>query len=199
MVGTKAAAVQRKRSKRIAAIQNLYGSHQLNAQPRTWKSKGFGETKEGEPRMLPFRGILCTTDFSEAAEKGVKAAEELARHFDADLYLLHVVSPLPTMPGGLAPTGFHIPSVLEEIKESAMASLKQQIKRETSKRLSITPMAIIGDPATEITRRAKELKADLIVIATHGQSGLKKFVSGSVAEKVLRMSHCPVLSVGDGA
>jgi nucleotide-binding universal stress UspA family protein len=138
---------------------------------------------------------MCTTDFSEAAEQGIKAADELARHFGADLYLVHVVAPLPTIPGASAPTGFHIPSVLKEIKDAALKSLEQLIKREISMKVRIEPVVLAGDPATEIARKAEELATDLIVIATHGQSGWKKLVSGSVTEKVVRIAPCPVLAV----
>jgi nucleotide-binding universal stress UspA family protein len=145
--------------------------------------------------ILPIRKILCTTDFSEAAEQGVKAADELARNFGADLYLLHVVAPLPTVPAGPAPMGFHIPSVLKEIKDTALKSLEQLIKREISMRVRIEPVVLAGDPASEIARKAEDLGADLIVIATHGQSGWKKLVAGSVTEKVVRLAPCPVLTV----
>ena len=145
--------------------------------------------------FLPIRKIMCTTDFSEAAEQGIKAADELARHFGADLCLVHVVAPLPTIPGASAPTGFHIPSVLKEIRDAALKSLEQFIKREISMKVRIEPVVLAGDPATEITRKAEELATDLIVIATHGQSGWKKLMSGSVTEKVVRMAPCPVLVV----
>jgi nucleotide-binding universal stress UspA family protein len=145
--------------------------------------------------LLPIRKIMCTTDFSEAAEQGVKTADELARHFGADLYIVHVVAPLPTISGAAAPTGFHIPSVLKEIKDSAITSLEQLIKREISMKVRVEPAVLAGDPATEIAQKAENLAADLIVIATHGQSGWKKLVSGSVTEKVVRLAPCPVLAV----
>jgi nucleotide-binding universal stress UspA family protein len=145
--------------------------------------------------ILPIRKILCTTDFSEAAEQGVKAADELARHFGAELYLVHVVAPLPTVPGGPAPTGFHIPSVLKEIKDAALKSLEQLIKREISMRVRIEPVVLAGDPAYEIAQAAADNRVDLIVMATHGQSGWKKIVAGSVTEKVVRVAPCAVLAV----
>lgn len=66
--------------------------------------------------MLPLKKIVCPTDFSEPADEGLKIARELATQFSAEMLLVHVVTPLPAMHGGVAPTGFHIPAVLEELK-----------------------------------------------------------------------------------
>jgi nucleotide-binding universal stress UspA family protein len=145
--------------------------------------------------MLPVKKIICPTDFSEASKEGLRAAEELARHFGADLFLVHVIAPLPTIPGASAPTGFHIPSVLKEIQASAMKMLEHLIKRDVSMRVRVEPVVLQGDPAREIVRVAEERSADLIIIASHGESGWQRFVSGSVAEKVVRLATCPVLTV----
>ena len=145
--------------------------------------------------MLPLEKIICSTDFSEPSFEGLKAADELAGHFGAQVILLHAIAPMPTMPGIGAPTGFHIPPVLKDMEGKAAEEL-ERIKAEKMNRGSDTrTMVIYGKPADEIVRIATEEKADIIVIATHGQSGWKRLISGSVTERIVRMASCPVLAV----
>jgi nucleotide-binding universal stress UspA family protein len=145
--------------------------------------------------MLPLEKIICSTDFSDSSFKGLKVANELADHFGAQVILLHVIAPMPTMAGAGAPTGFHIPPVLKEMEGQAAQELErlQSEKFETS--IDVRTMVIYGQPANEIVRVAEEEKADIIVIATHGQSGWTRFISGSVTERVVRTASCPVLMV----
>ena len=75
--------------------------------------------------MLPLKKIVCPTDFSEPAHEGLKIARELATQFSSEILLVHVVTPLPAMHGGAAPTGFHIPAVLKELEGSAKSSLEE--------------------------------------------------------------------------
>jgi len=145
--------------------------------------------------MLPLKKILCPTDFSEPAYEGFKIARELATQFSAEMLLVHVVSPLPLMHGGAAPTGFHIPAVLEEIQESAKNSLEKIRLEKLPDEIKTRTFVIQGRPAHEIVQLAQQEKADIIVIATHGESGWQRFVFGSVAEKVVRNAECPVLTI----
>lgn len=108
---------------------------------------------------------------------------------------MHVVVPMPTIHGGAAPTGFHIPSVLEEIRESAKKSLEKIQREMLPAEISTRAFVIHGRPAHEIVKLAAEKKADIIVIATQGESGWQRFVFGSVAENVVRHAECPVLTV----
>jgi nucleotide-binding universal stress UspA family protein len=102
---------------------------------------------------------------------------------------------MPTMQGGAAPTGFHIPTVLEEIQASAQKSLDEIRREKIPNEIQARTFVIYGKPAHEIVNLAAEENADVIVIATHGESGWQRFVFGSVAEKVVRFSECPVLTV----
>ncbi len=145
--------------------------------------------------MLPLRKILFPTDFSEPAFEGFKIARELAAQFSAEMLLVHVVSPLPAMHGGVAPTGFHIPSVLEEIQKSANKSLEEIRREKLPAEIRTRTFVIHGRPAHEIVQLAAQEKVDIIVIATHGESGWQRFVFGSVAEKVVRHADCPVLTI----
>jgi nucleotide-binding universal stress UspA family protein len=145
--------------------------------------------------MLPLKKIVCPTDFSEPAYEVFKIARELATQFSAEMLLVHVVSPLPMMHGGAAPTGFHIPTVLEELQESAKNSLEKIRLEKLPGDIRAQTFVIHGRPAHEIVQLAEKEKADIIVIATHGESGWQRFVFGSVAEKVVRSAECPVLTI----
>ncbi len=141
--------------------------------------------------MLPFKKILYPTDFSEASYEALKAANELALHFSAELCLVHVVSPVvpasPEFAPGVLP--------LQEMQASAEKSLQEVALQRVSKELHVRQMVVLGGAADEIIRMSKENRADLIVIATHGQTGWRHMVFGSVAEKVVRLSPCPVLTI----
>ena len=145
--------------------------------------------------MLPIKKIICPTDFSHPSYEGLKTAVELADHFTAELILLHAVSPMPVMAGAGAPTGFHIPAVLEEMEENAAKMLEDIKSGEIKKSINIRTMVVHGRPADEIARLAEEEKAEMIVMATHGQSGWRRLISGSVTERVVRMAPCPVMAV----
>jgi nucleotide-binding universal stress UspA family protein len=145
--------------------------------------------------MLPFKKIVWPTDFSEAAYEGLKIARELATQFAAEILLVHVVAPMPTMYGGDAPTGFHIPSVLEEFQKSAQKSLDDIRREKIPADIEARKFVIAGRPAHEIVTLAAQEKADIIVISTQGESGWQRFVFGSVAENVVRHAECPVLTV----
>jgi nucleotide-binding universal stress UspA family protein len=145
--------------------------------------------------MLPLKKILWPTDFSEPAEQGLKIGLELATQFSAEMILVHVVAPMPTMHGTAAPTGFHIPSVLEELQESARMSLEEIRQTKIPAEIKSTTCVVNGKPAREIVRLAAQEKVDIIVIPTQGESGWQRFVFGSVAEKVVRLADCPVLTI----
>jgi len=145
--------------------------------------------------MLSINKILCPTDFSEASFEGLKKANELAGHFSAEIIVLYVVSPLPRIPGSTSPTGFHIPAVLEEIAESAKDQIEKLKNNYISSNIKSEGIVVIGSPPAEIVKYAAEDNVDVIVMSTHGQSGWKRLVSGSVTEKVVRMADCPVLTI----
>jgi nucleotide-binding universal stress UspA family protein len=145
--------------------------------------------------MLPWKRILWPTDFSEPAYEGLRIATELATQFSSEILLVHVVAPIPTMAGASAPTGFHIPTVLEELQESAQKSLEDIRQAKIPAGIQVRTFVVHGNPAHEIVQLAAQEKADIIVIPTHGESGWQRFVFGSVAEKVVRLADCPVLTI----
>ena len=155
--------------------------------------------------MLPFRRILVTTDFSDTSLDALPATVEIAKHFDAEILMLHVL-PVDT------PTPWDIPPYADfGLASLPLPEYESQVRKEVERRLAqvaakhIPPGAKVktivgrGDAAAEIGRTASAESADLIVLATHGWTGWRHLVFGSVAEKVLREAPCPVLSVRPSA
>jgi len=145
--------------------------------------------------MLPIKKIVCPTDFSEPSYEAIKAAGELAFHFGSELCVLHVVSPVPLVPVGGEPSGFNVSLYERELEASSKTSLEEIIKQMEWKDLKVRLIVLRGNAADEIVRTSEEENADLIVIATRGRTGLDRLLFGSVAEKVVRLAKCPVLTV----
>jgi universal stress protein A len=145
--------------------------------------------------MLPFRKILWPTDFSEPSYEALKAANELAVHFSAQLLLVHVVSMVPVIPSLMGGPSFDVALYQQELEASHKKLLDDVIKQRVPKELSVRPLVRQGDAALEIVRVVEEEKADIIVIATHGHTGWRRLVFGAVAEKVVRHATCPVLTI----
>ncbi len=147
---------------------------------------------------LDFRRILCPVDFSEASAGALKAAAGLARRFDASLTLLHVdVVPGSVIPEALLPTP---PEVATDLTAPASRPLLEW--RERAERLGASRVELrrsIGQPAAEILAFIDQGAFDLVVIGTHGRTGLGHLLVGSVAEEVVRRSRCPVLTLGTAA
>lgn len=138
--------------------------------------------------MLPFKTILFATDFSAPSNVAFEVASALARDYKARMIALHVVEPAGAGYSEFAP---YIGP--EEDKGEAMAKL--QAIKALSSRATIEHRLLEGDPAAVIAETAAETGADLIVMGTHGRTGLTRLVMGSVAEEVLRRAPCPVLTV----
>jgi nucleotide-binding universal stress UspA family protein len=145
--------------------------------------------------LLPFKRILCPTDFSEPACKAIIAAAEIAQASGAELILLHVVAPIPALDTASGAPAFDLASYQDELVRSARLALEERRRRRVPDSVCSRALVTIGDPAHEVTRIAEEEGADLIVIATHGRTGWHVRIFGSVAEKVVRLARCPVLTV----
>ena len=130
--------------------------------------------------------ILFPTDFSTAADAGLAEAETLAKARGATLLILHVEEPMMAYDGALyygpsEPTTELLDKMLHDVRPS-------------DKSIHYEHRLAMGDPATEIVRVANEENVSLIVMGTHGRSGLTRLLLGSVAELVIRHSSCPVLT-----
>ena len=136
--------------------------------------------------MFPIRTILHPTDFSEHSRAATELACALARDYGARLYVLHVL-PLTLAYGeGFAPPA---ESPLEEIK------LRLDQVGAAAPGVRIERRLFEGRPATEILSLARAMPCDLIVMGTHGRTGLGRLLMGSVAEEIVRKAPCPVLTV----
>ncbi len=145
--------------------------------------------------MLPFKKILCPTDFSESSYEAIKTGGEIAFHFGSELCILHVVSPVPVVPMGAELSAFNVSLHEQELEASSKKSLQEIINQLEWKELKVRLIVLRGNAADEIVRTAHEENSDLIVIATRGRTGLERLIFGSVAEKVVRLAKCPVLTV----
>jgi len=141
-----------------------------------------------------FKKIIVGTDFSESAEMAWQAAIQLARRLSAELVLVHVEEPLPAyaFSEGALPM---LPQLQEEVHTWAERELTTRAAQARADGVSITTAVLIGTPADALVEAAQSHGADLIVVGTHGRTGLERVIIGSVAERVVRAARCPVLTV----
>jgi universal stress protein A len=148
--------------------------------------------------MLPFKRVLCPTDFSAPSCEGVSAASEMAGMFSASLVLVHVVQPLPAAAAVASDYPIDVEALETALVEHAGKRLHEFARLHVGKGIPTTVRAVRGSVAAQILDVASDEAADLIVISTHGETGLRHVLLGSVAEKVVRMATCPVLTVHCG-
>lgn len=141
---------------------------------------------------MSFERILVATDFSESAEQAVLVAADLALKFNASLTLLTVWEIPPVSYGAT----LYLPSdIATPIHDAAQAALEQASKVLRERVPNAASLLREGEPWQEILSGAESIRADLIVVGTHGRRGLGRAFLGSVAERVVRMSKVPVLTV----
>ena len=143
---------------------------------------------------LPWKKILCPIDFSEPARAAMSAAVELSLHFEAELTLFHSYQ----LPGYTLPEGSVVasPKMLQDLADQAEAHLREWKQlAETMGAARVQTGKGIGDPAVEVVELAREGAFDLIVVGTHGRSGIRHALLGSIAERVVRHARCPVLTI----
>jgi nucleotide-binding universal stress UspA family protein len=143
--------------------------------------------------MPAFQHILVATDFGSSSDRAVRLAAELATRFTARLTVLHVLQ--------------HIPPVFPDVPVAVPVLAREEREREAKRELDAFLASLgreaplcegllrFGDPAREIVAHAEESACDLVVVGTHGRRRLSRLLLGSVAEKVVRTSHVPVLTV----
>jgi nucleotide-binding universal stress UspA family protein len=145
--------------------------------------------------MTAIHKILVTTDFSEPAHSALAYSRELARKFGAKLHILHVTENVMATVGADY-WGATFPALQEDVDADAAKRLQALLTSEDLETFGATvAVRCSRNTARAIVRYAAEENVDLIVIATHGRSGVSRMLMGSVAERVVRMASCPVLAV----
>jgi universal stress protein A len=136
--------------------------------------------------------IMVPVDFSENSRKSVSYAEAFARQFNASLVFLHVVQ-VNYAYGEFGALDFT--RLEREMRDGAQKELAALIQRQAGTGLKAESLVREGSPARVIAETARELRVDLLIISTHGYTGLKHVLMGSIAEQVVRYAPCPVLVV----
>lgn len=151
--------------------------------------------------MVKIERVVAPTDFSDSAGHALEYARRFCELFDAELHLLHVIHDLsvevPDFGMGLAFPAYleHLPERQQQMEEETLKALAELVEPGWSQQHRVSLVTRQGVPYVEIVRYARELHADLIVMGTHGRTGVSHALLGSVAERVVRKAHCPVLTV----
>jgi universal stress protein A len=143
---------------------------------------------------MQIRKILCAVDFSEPSRAALHMAADMAQKFDAELTLLHVyqVPAYPLPDGVILPSTVTVTDLFDQV-DRALADWRADVERLGAKRVKAT--SVEGQAWREIVAQASEGDFDLVVVGTHGHTGIKHLLLGSVAERVVRQAPCPVLAV----
>jgi nucleotide-binding universal stress UspA family protein len=145
---------------------------------------------------MQIRSILLPTDFSECGNFALSYAASLARKFGASIIAVHVIEPMvPTVGYSGMTEPLPIADIADQLETSAERELPRIAECEECAGLEIEEVIVHGEAAAEIVRVAKEKNADLIVLSSHGRTGIGRILFGSTAEAVVRHASCPVLVV----
>ncbi len=146
--------------------------------------------------MKSIKTILYATDYSKASERALDEAVKLAKQNNAQLWVVHAIEPLGAYATGEDYGGAELYVRLEETTQrEAEAGMKKLMQRLQKLNVKAKSLILRGTAYDQIVKAAKSKKADMIVIGTHGRTGLSKLFMGSVAGKVVSLASCPVLTV----
>ncbi len=145
--------------------------------------------------MIRIQTILHPTDFSEPSKYALDYALSFAEEYNASLRVLHVIEEVSSALYFDMLQAPPLAQLMADIEKQAQQAMEQLIASDLRARFRVETLIRKGVPFLEIIRCAEETKADIIVCGTHGRTGLKHALFGSVAEKVVRKAPCPVLSV----
>jgi nucleotide-binding universal stress UspA family protein len=145
--------------------------------------------------MKPVRSILVATDFSAASRPAFQRALDMAADTGAELWIAHVAAP----PAPLSPEGYVLPRFYEDmnlaIRADAEKRLRTLLQRARKAGVRAHSLILNGIPHVALNRAARRHRADLLVLGTHGRTGLARFLVGSVAARVVATAPCPVLTI----
>jgi len=141
---------------------------------------------------IHFEHVLMATDFSKASEGAMEYALAIVRHYGSALSILHVIAPEPREPIPMEP----LPAELDRERQEAREQIKR-LRQKAELQNAKCQFVLEQGPVLEVIAAVMEQDyTDLLVVGTHGRSGLNKVALGSVAEEMLHRAHCPVLAVG---
>ncbi len=142
---------------------------------------------------MSIKSILFPTDFLAGSQKALPYAVDMAKMYGVKLYVVHIIQDLSHLTGW-SPINISHDEVYREIEDSALEEIDAIFEGITDFH-NFERVVIKGDPAEEILNFAKEKKACMIVMGTHGKEGLNRLIFGSTTDKIVRHAECPVLTV----
>src|ERR1700752_5180821 len=173
-----------KNSRGFRGCQTDGSGSRINSSYKTYRSN------------MQIRSILLPTDFSECGNYALSYAASLARTFKASIICVNVIEPIvPTVGYSGMTEPLPIADITEQLEDSAERELPKLAECEECAGLEVEELLVHGEAASEIVRVAKERAVDLIVISSHGRTGLGRILFGSTAGAVVRHASCPVLVV----
>jgi nucleotide-binding universal stress UspA family protein len=144
--------------------------------------------------MLHIKKILCPVDFLPISERAVQYAAGLALDYDADIHLLHVVTPILPLAEGVPVATV---AVIKTVEDASAARMKKLVSKLEKRGIMTKGEVRTGDVHDLIERTISKVKPDLIVMGSHARSGLERFFMGSVAEWLMRHSPVPILVISE--
>ncbi len=143
---------------------------------------------------MQIKTILFPTDFSQGARAAMDHAISLAKDYQSKLIILYVIQDI-SIAEWYIPSSLSATDLMEDMQKSAWNEMDKWVAEVSQTVKDVEKMVVRGVPFVEIIKTAKERQADLIVIGTHGRTGIDHMLFGSTAEKVVRKAACPVLTV----
>jgi nucleotide-binding universal stress UspA family protein len=185
---------QRGRARRANRVVSR--PHRQTPGARIRASRHRWPTAGSEAVMIALKKILVATDFSEPSDAALAYGRELARTFGASLTVLHIVDNILTRAYGAEGVVLADPELQREIETSAQRQVDAVLFDEDRKMLGAVGLVITSNsPSAAIVTYARDASIDLIVMGTHGRGAIAQLLMGSVAERVVRIAPCPVLTV----
>jgi len=167
----------------------------MKLKPRKKPKPQAAPRKEAAPEAgFKIERIIVPIDFSGHSKNALQYAVSFAKQFKSELILIYVVEPA-IYPADFSFGQVAIPNMENEMVERGKQELEQLVQTHIAGALQARTMVRTGKPFLEIIDAATEENADLIIIATHGHTGMEHLLFGGTAEKVVRKAHCPVLTV----
>jgi len=143
---------------------------------------------------LQFQKIFVPTDFSRSAEHALERAVHLAKLAQGEIHLLHAYTLPVTVGVSDVPLAFP-QEFFDQVRDAAQAHLDRLVRTVTAQGVRVQPHLVCDTPARAILEAAESIVPDVIVMGTHGRTGMKHVLLGSVAERTVRLAHCPVMTI----